>query len=227
MSCDIVQHPFADKLLKKVNILATFFRNNARAGAKFWELLNTMNIKGGVIVLYCKTTWTTAYKSIDDVLRVKAVLENMAANHSDLLTNDKIKPIISEPLKHGIWTRIVKYAGVTAQKLGMDLAKAPERPEFEEDDDDETALEEDQGVQRTTDGHIIPNHKVMVWIENTLDLSNPRILNGLENFGEFPEEEEDEINGNVNGNNQDDNEVVGRIYILNYNVDDLAKEFEN
>ncbi|CAB4398249.1 unnamed protein product [Rhizophagus irregularis] len=66
----------------------------------------------------------------------------------------------------------------------------------------------------------------MVWIENTLDLSNPRILNGLKNFGEFPEEEEDEINGNVNGNNQDDNEVVGRD-ILNYNVDDLTKEFEN
>ncbi|PKC01944.1 hypothetical protein RhiirA5_425943 [Rhizophagus irregularis] len=86
MSCDIVQHPFADKLLKKVNILTTFFRNNARAGAKFWELLNTMNIKGGVIMLYCKTRWMTAYKSIDDVLR--------AANYSDLLTNDKIKPII-------------------------------------------------------------------------------------------------------------------------------------
>ena len=32
MSCDIVQHSFADKLLKKVNILASFFRNNARAG---------------------------------------------------------------------------------------------------------------------------------------------------------------------------------------------------
>ena len=31
MSCDVVQHPFADKLLKKVNILATFFRNNTRA----------------------------------------------------------------------------------------------------------------------------------------------------------------------------------------------------
>ncbi|PKC56404.1 hypothetical protein RhiirA1_402168 [Rhizophagus irregularis] len=56
-----------------------------------------MNIKGGVIVLYCKTRWTTAYKSIDNILRVKAVLENM---------------------------RIVKYAEVTAQKLGMDLTKA-------------------------------------------------------------------------------------------------------
>ncbi|PKC09205.1 hypothetical protein RhiirA5_475001 [Rhizophagus irregularis] len=84
-----------------------------------------MNIKGGVIVLYCKTRWTTAYKSIDNILRVKAVLENMAANHSDLLTNDKIKPIIC------LWNffnelkmRIVKYAEVTAQKLGMDLTKA-------------------------------------------------------------------------------------------------------
>ncbi|CAB4401605.1 unnamed protein product [Rhizophagus irregularis] len=66
----------------------------------------------------------------------------------------------------------------------------------------------------------------MVWIKNTLDLFNPRILNGLENFGEFSEEEEDEMNGNVNGNNQDNNEVVRRD-ILNYNVDDLAKEFEN
>ncbi|EXX68133.1 hypothetical protein RirG_107750 [Rhizophagus irregularis DAOM 197198w] len=88
MSCDIVQHLFTDKLLKKVNILAIFFRNNARASAKFRELLNTMNIKGDVIVPYCKTRWMTAYKSIDDVLKVKVILENMAANHSDLLTND-------------------------------------------------------------------------------------------------------------------------------------------
>jgi hypothetical protein len=32
MSCDVVRHQFADKLLRKVNILAAFFRNNARAG---------------------------------------------------------------------------------------------------------------------------------------------------------------------------------------------------
>ncbi|GET53692.1 ribonuclease H-like domain-containing protein [Rhizophagus irregularis DAOM 181602=DAOM 197198] len=77
MSCDIVQHLFTDKLLKKVNILAIFFRNNARASAKFRELLNTMNIKGDVIVPYCKTRWMTAYKSIDDVLKVKVILENV------------------------------------------------------------------------------------------------------------------------------------------------------
>jgi hypothetical protein len=32
MSCDIVQYSFTDKLLKKVNILAAFFKNNAKAG---------------------------------------------------------------------------------------------------------------------------------------------------------------------------------------------------
>jgi hypothetical protein len=52
----------------------------------------------------------------------------------------------------------------------------------------------------------------MVWIENTLELSNPKILNGLENFG-FPEEEEnEETNGDIDGNNQNGNEVAGRAY---------------
>ena len=32
ISCDIVQHSFANKILKKVNILALFFRNNTMAG---------------------------------------------------------------------------------------------------------------------------------------------------------------------------------------------------
>ncbi|PKK58743.1 hypothetical protein RhiirC2_795841 [Rhizophagus irregularis] len=33
-----LQHPFADKLLKKVNILVTFFRNNTRAGKNILNL---------------------------------------------------------------------------------------------------------------------------------------------------------------------------------------------
>jgi len=36
-----------------------------------------MNVKGGVIVPYCKTRWTTTFQSISDVLRVKAVLEEV------------------------------------------------------------------------------------------------------------------------------------------------------
>lgn len=32
ISCDVARHQFAEKLLKKVNDLAYFFKNNARAG---------------------------------------------------------------------------------------------------------------------------------------------------------------------------------------------------
>jgi hypothetical protein len=35
MCCDVVAHPFAEKILKKVNILGSFFKNNARAGKDF------------------------------------------------------------------------------------------------------------------------------------------------------------------------------------------------
>ncbi|GES90541.1 ribonuclease H-like domain-containing protein [Rhizophagus clarus] len=95
ISCDIVKHPFAENLLKKINILANFFRNNAMAGAKLRELIKSMNVKGGGIVPFCKTRWTTAFQSISDIIRLKAVLEELAStNYSNILSNEKIKPII-------------------------------------------------------------------------------------------------------------------------------------
>src|SRR5688572_5239952 len=36
--CDIVQHRFAINILKKVNILATYFRNNAMAGEFYFKV---------------------------------------------------------------------------------------------------------------------------------------------------------------------------------------------
>ncbi|GES93878.1 ribonuclease H-like domain-containing protein [Rhizophagus clarus] len=79
ISCDIVKHPFAENLLKKINILANFFRNNAMAEAKLRELIKSMNVKGGGIVPFCKTRWTTAFQSISDIIRLKAVLEEVLA----------------------------------------------------------------------------------------------------------------------------------------------------
>jgi hypothetical protein len=44
ISCDIVQHSFAEKLLRKINILSSFFRNNAMAGMNiFFNLRNFIN----------------------------------------------------------------------------------------------------------------------------------------------------------------------------------------
>jgi len=45
MSCDVVRHQFADKLLKKVNTLAIFFRNNARAGKDLSSIINFVKIE--------------------------------------------------------------------------------------------------------------------------------------------------------------------------------------
>lgn len=36
-----------------------------------------MNVKGGGITLYCKTRWTTAARSVNDVIRLKIILEDV------------------------------------------------------------------------------------------------------------------------------------------------------
>jgi hypothetical protein len=45
-----------------------------KLGAKLRELISTMNVQGGGIIPYCKTRWTTAYKSISDIIRLRLVL---------------------------------------------------------------------------------------------------------------------------------------------------------
>ena len=68
-----------------------------------------------------------------------------------------------------------------------------------DDEKDDEIVPEVQVVQSTTDGHIIPTHKVTVWIENTLDLSYQDIRNGVEGLKDFPEEEDENDNENRNG----------------------------
>ena len=45
-----------------------------KLGAKLRELISMMNIQGGGIIPYCKTRWTTAFKSISDIIRLRLVL---------------------------------------------------------------------------------------------------------------------------------------------------------
>ena len=45
-----------------------------KLGAKLRELISTMNVQGGGIIPYCKTRWTTAYKSISDIIKLRLVL---------------------------------------------------------------------------------------------------------------------------------------------------------
>jgi hypothetical protein len=98
-----------------------------------------------------------------------------------------------------------------------------------EEEDDEEIIKEIQ-VRRTTDGHPIPNNQVVVLIENTINVLHQNIIDGLDK--DFLEDDnnliEDNLNNDDNENNNCDNEndkeETGR-GIINYNVEDLAKEF--
>ncbi|CAB4380020.1 unnamed protein product [Rhizophagus irregularis] len=221
------------------------------AGGKLRELIKSMNVKGGEIVPFCKTRWTTAFQSISDIIRLKAVFEEVCTC-----------------LKYGVWQRIVIIAGKVAKNAGMDLEcsrilcsqllmyKNNERPfnqpysngiddpikwwtkfrfygkgtkkesvklsdseinaivndslaelEPEEEDNDEEIIKKIQ-VRRTTDGHPIPNNQDFLEDDDNL------IKNNLNN----------DDNENNNCDNENDKEETGR-GIINYDVEDLAKEF--
>ncbi|GBC42690.2 ribonuclease H-like domain-containing protein [Rhizophagus irregularis DAOM 181602=DAOM 197198] len=94
IACDIIKEKFGKRLLKRVNILKTFFRSSHQANAKLTQIIKEKGISGGGLKLYCKTCWTTASESINSVINLESALEEMASDHDKVLTNDKIKLII-------------------------------------------------------------------------------------------------------------------------------------
>jgi hypothetical protein len=80
--------------LRRVNVLSNFFKSSHQAGSKLIQLIKEKKISGGGIKSYSKTRWTTAAESIDSVINLEPVLEELVTDHHHLLTNDKIKPII-------------------------------------------------------------------------------------------------------------------------------------
>ncbi|GBB92851.1 hypothetical protein RclHR1_20670001 [Rhizophagus clarus] len=94
IACDIVSHNFADKLLRKVNILTAFFRNSYIAGDKFQKLIEESGIKGNGLKSYCITRWTISSELVNSILNLKPVLEKIVNEYENLLTNHWIKLII-------------------------------------------------------------------------------------------------------------------------------------
>jgi len=109
------------------------------------------------------------------------------------------------------------------EELNNIVNEALAEPDDEEDDE---IVPEERVVQRTTDGHIIPTHAVIIWIENTLDLSDKNIIKGVDGLEDFPEEEDENDNENRNGdkNRNNLNEIAGR-GVMDFNVEDLTNEF--
>lgn len=92
------------------------------------------------------------------------------------------------------------------------------------EEEEETQLENNFNLRRTTSGEIIPNHNVIVlieklWIEENIDLTNQLILEGIgkipedDNDDDFIDEEENEDNNNIDKG------------IMDYNIKDLVNEY--
>lgn len=55
IACDVVKESFGERLLRRVNILATFFKSSHQAGSKLIQLIKEKKITGGGIKSYSKT----------------------------------------------------------------------------------------------------------------------------------------------------------------------------
>ncbi|CAB4482401.1 unnamed protein product [Rhizophagus irregularis] len=75
-------------------------------------------IKGGGLKSYCITRWTTSSESVNSVLNLKPVLEKMANEYENLLTNYHV------PLKSGVYARLAKTALSIGQNLEFDLEQS-------------------------------------------------------------------------------------------------------
>ncbi|PKC50678.1 hypothetical protein RhiirA1_485631 [Rhizophagus irregularis] len=67
--------------LRRVNILGSFFKNSHQAGIRLTQLIKENSIHRGGMKLYCKTHWTTASESVDSIIRLEPVLEQIATNN--------------------------------------------------------------------------------------------------------------------------------------------------
>ncbi len=97
-----------------------------------------------------------------------------------------------------------------------------------ESDDIEEEEKDNNNQRRTTSGKIIPNHNVIVlienlWIEKNIDLTNQLLL---ENIGEIPQEDDDFINEENCIENENNNNTNYERGVLDYNIDDLINEYK-
>ena len=101
------------------------------------------------------------------------------------------------------------------------IAESPE-PDDDDDDDDDEIMDE---VRRTTDGHIISDHEVVIWIEKTLDLNSQEIIKEL---GELPipDDNDDDNSLNKTGDEIEEEEEEGK-GVMDYDIEELAKRYMN
>ena len=101
-----------------------------------------------------------------------------------------------------------------------------EPPDDDDDDNNEEITTEE--TRKTTDGYVIPDNEVVIWIENILDLHHSEILEGLEIVeNEFPEDDDNDLNLKEIDNEveiEEEERIIGK-GVMEYNVEDFCNEF--
>ena len=108
-------------------------------------------------------------------------------------------------------------------ELNQIITEALAEPDDNIDDDEF----EDNPIRRTTSGEIIPDDIVTIliediWIEKTINLSDKLILKDI---GEIPEDSTEYLTDTENEETQENEDNDNGKGVLDYNIDDLLKEY--
>ncbi len=81
----VMGHPFAQKLVTRAQSLVTFFRASHQPLVFLQKLANNMGIRR-MLITSNKTRFTSVHASLESVVRLQSALQEMARQHSQLLS---------------------------------------------------------------------------------------------------------------------------------------------
>jgi len=122
ISKDIIKNEFADRLVKRANIITTFFKKSHLAHHQLSQIMEDKNITGGGLKTYVPTRWITTHEATESIVRLRIVLQEVyiellnyfeivfyfliifflifffkkkiLQNHSNVITNESVKAIL-------------------------------------------------------------------------------------------------------------------------------------
>jgi hypothetical protein len=74
ISCDIVKISQANSLIKRANILISYFKHSNLANSWLNDAIKAKNVTGGGLKSYVETRWTTVYECTSSIYRLKDAL---------------------------------------------------------------------------------------------------------------------------------------------------------
>lgn len=74
ISSDIVKISQANVLIKRANVLISYFRHSNLANSWLNDAIKAKNVEGGGLKSYVETRWTTVYECTSSIYRLKDAL---------------------------------------------------------------------------------------------------------------------------------------------------------